>query len=158
MKTENRTSQKIIAVGLALMLLLTLIVPSQAFAQTRGAYANINVDTAYEMIKEEHSNLVILDVRNQSEYNVGHLYNALLIPLYEIEKRIDELRKYIHVLGVAATCLASAMMACLFAITIGVLGSWAALFGCWGYCPSMQSCITLSIWYLLYDLVCTNVW
>lgn len=35
--------------------------------------------------------LVLLDVRNQSEYNEGHLRNALLIPLVELEGRLGEL-------------------------------------------------------------------
>jgi parallel beta-helix repeat protein len=35
--------------------------------------------------------LVVLDVRNQSEYNSGHIKNAKLIPVWELEARISEL-------------------------------------------------------------------
>ncbi len=40
---------------------------------------------------ESNPSLVILDVRNQSEYNSGHIRNAKLIPVYELESRLDEL-------------------------------------------------------------------
>jgi rhodanese-related sulfurtransferase len=39
-------------------------------------------------------NLVVLDVRTQDEYNKGHLDNAVLIPLEELESRITELSQY----------------------------------------------------------------
>jgi len=57
---------------------------------------NITVDTAYSMIHRNHffPDLVILDVRNQSEYNINHLYGAVLVPLHELETRIGELEEY----------------------------------------------------------------
>lgn len=42
------------------------------------------------IIKHSH-NVLILDVRNESEYNLGHLNDAVLIPLHELESRINEL-------------------------------------------------------------------
>jgi rhodanese-related sulfurtransferase len=42
------------------------------------------------MIKT-NKNIIILDVRNETEYNLGHLYNAILIPLSDLESRINEL-------------------------------------------------------------------
>ncbi|MDW8022789.1 MAG: rhodanese-like domain-containing protein [Nitrososphaerota archaeon] len=57
----------------------------------------MTVDEAYKMIKKARGNLVILDVRNQSEYNLGHLYDAVLIPVYELEERISELQDYINI-------------------------------------------------------------
>jgi rhodanese-related sulfurtransferase len=41
-------------------------------------------------------NLVVLDVRNQSEYNLGHLYNAVLIPLYPLKERTGELQEHVN--------------------------------------------------------------
>jgi rhodanese-related sulfurtransferase len=35
--------------------------------------------------------VTVLDVRQPSEYNSGHLPGAKLIPLTELEKRVDEL-------------------------------------------------------------------
>lgn len=48
------------------------------------------------MIKKARTSLVILDVRNQSEYNMGHLYDAVLMPVYELEDRIGELQEHIN--------------------------------------------------------------
>jgi rhodanese-related sulfurtransferase len=89
-------SQKIIAGFLVFTLLLAFVMalPSLVEAQESTPYANISVDTAHEMIKHgDSSNLVILDVRNQSEYNLDHLYGAILIPVYQLEARISELEK-----------------------------------------------------------------
>jgi len=90
--------QRLIVVGLVAVLLLAFVAVPQAFAQTSGAgaYKNITVDEAYKMIKKAHKNLVILDVRNQSEYNLGHLYDAVLIPVYELENRISELQECVN--------------------------------------------------------------
>jgi len=53
---------------------------------------NITVETAYSMIDGgSFPDLAILDVRNQSEYDINHLYGAILIPLHELETRIGEL-------------------------------------------------------------------
>ncbi|MGB5912598.1 MAG: rhodanese-like domain-containing protein [Promethearchaeia archaeon] len=42
----------------------------------------------------QYPNLLILDVRAQSEYDESHLYNATLIPHDEIDSRISELEPY----------------------------------------------------------------
>jgi rhodanese-related sulfurtransferase len=47
-------------------------------------YQNISVQDAKRMIKNS-PNVLILDVRNQSEYNLGHLYDAKFVPVYEVE-------------------------------------------------------------------------
>jgi len=53
---------------------------------------NVNVSEARQMI-ESNPNLVILDVRTLEEYESGHIENAVLIPVSELEERIDELDK-----------------------------------------------------------------
>jgi len=59
------------------------------------SYTNIDVFTANNMINNSiFPNLIVLDVRTQGEYNKGHLDNAILIPLEELESRIDELSQY----------------------------------------------------------------
>jgi len=50
----------------------------------------VNVSEAKQMI-ESNPNLVILDVRTQEAYNEGHIGNAVLIPVSELESRLDEL-------------------------------------------------------------------
>ena len=42
----------------------------------------------------QYPNLLILDVREQSEYDENHLYNATLIPRLQIDSRINELMPY----------------------------------------------------------------
>ncbi len=55
-------------------------------------YASIDVDTAYNMITNgSYPDLVILDVRTQSEYDSGHIYGAVWIPHTELMARINEL-------------------------------------------------------------------
>lgn len=50
------------------------------------AYQNITVKQAHRMIKN-NPDTIIIDVRNQSEYDLGHLYNAILIPVFTIENK-----------------------------------------------------------------------
>lgn len=58
-------------------------------------YTNIDVATAYDMITNgSYPNLVVLDVRNQSEYDSGHLNNSILIPVAELQARIAEIAPY----------------------------------------------------------------
>lgn len=55
-------------------------------------YTNINVYTANKMITNgSFPYLIILDVRTQSEYDTGHLENSILIPVDQLEQRINEL-------------------------------------------------------------------
>jgi len=58
-------------------------------------HTDIDVVTARNMITEgNYPNLIILDVRTQSEYDKGHLENAILMPETELKSRIDELLQY----------------------------------------------------------------
>lgn len=41
-----------------------------------------------------HKNALVLDVRQQSEYDAGHIVNSKLIPLGKLYDRIGELEKY----------------------------------------------------------------
>jgi len=61
-------------------------------------YTDIDVTVAYNMIRNSNRtccglapDLVVLDVRTQSEYESGHIYDAVLIPHTELETRISEL-------------------------------------------------------------------
>lgn len=74
--------------------LLSLGAASLLRLQTAYAspYTDIDIDTAYNMIVNgSYPNLVVLDVRNQSEYDGGHIYGAVWIPVWELEARIGEL-------------------------------------------------------------------
>jgi rhodanese-related sulfurtransferase len=78
-----------ISLILVALLLSTFVLIRPAIAE-EPEYQNISVQEANEMITQ-NPNLVILDVRNESEYKLGHLYDAILIPLHELEDRIEEL-------------------------------------------------------------------
>lgn len=41
-----------------------------------------------------HKNALVLDVREENEYKLGHILNSTLIPLGQLGERIGELEKY----------------------------------------------------------------
>ncbi|MDO8925780.1 MAG: rhodanese-like domain-containing protein [Sideroxyarcus sp.] len=41
-----------------------------------------------------HKNALVLDVREQGEYDSGHILNSKLVPLGKLRERIGELEKY----------------------------------------------------------------
>ncbi|MDB2562956.1 rhodanese-like domain-containing protein [Sulfurimonas sp.] len=50
---------------------------------------------AAQTIKNEENNVTILDVRTLEEYkSLGHIKNAVLVPLQELENNIDALKKF----------------------------------------------------------------
>ena len=51
------------------------------------SYDEINTDELNKL-KREHSNLTLLDVRSPQEYDEGHLPGSVLIPSYDIKKRV----------------------------------------------------------------------
>ena len=55
-------------------------------------YKNITVDEAQQLI-QENSNLIILDVRTQQEYDSGHIPNAVLISVEGLADTLGELDK-----------------------------------------------------------------
>ncbi|MFX1321645.1 MAG: rhodanese-like domain-containing protein [Promethearchaeota archaeon] len=60
------------------------------------SYTDIDVSTARDMINNnaQYPDLIVLDVRDQWEYDEGHLCDAILIPLGELATRISELEPY----------------------------------------------------------------
>jgi rhodanese-related sulfurtransferase len=57
---------------------------------------DISVHVANDMINNDtgYPDLLILDVREQWEYDINHLYDAVLIPLGELTSRLDEIESY----------------------------------------------------------------
>ena len=76
---------------------------------TTPSYINITPEEAYEMVS--HGEVVVLDVRTPEEYNSGHISDALLIPLSELESRLDELNPSDHILVYCKTGVRSAKAA-----------------------------------------------
>ena len=58
----------------------------------KSKYTDISVQEANELI-EDKPDLVILDVRTVSEFEDGHIENAVNIPVDELENRLNELDK-----------------------------------------------------------------
>ena len=52
------------------------------------------VDHIAAMQLINHKNALILDVREQGEYDAGHILNSKLIPLGKLAERVGELEKY----------------------------------------------------------------
>ena len=52
------------------------------------------VDTAAALQLINHKNALVLDVREQSEYDAGHVLNSRLIPLGKLKQRTGELEKH----------------------------------------------------------------
>lgn len=81
-----------------LFIAFALVPPIVAEGQTQSvdtSFNNVTVDLAYDMITDgSFPDLVILDVRDQYEYAMGHLYDAVLIPHDGLETRIGELEEH----------------------------------------------------------------
>jgi rhodanese-related sulfurtransferase len=52
------------------------------------------VDTVGALQLINHKDAIILDVREQKEYDAGHVLKAKLVPLGKLHERIGELEKY----------------------------------------------------------------
>ncbi len=80
---------------LALVTMLALLVscseqaPATSPEPATLSYTDVTVEEAKEMIDQQE--VVVLDVRTVEEYDSGHIPDAVLIPLAELESRLDEL-------------------------------------------------------------------
>jgi rhodanese-related sulfurtransferase len=75
-----------IAVFSGIMLLWSL------FGNRFRGIKEVNSAEALQLIN--HKNAVVLDVREPSEYEAGHVLNSKLIPLGKLKGRMGELEKY----------------------------------------------------------------
>ncbi len=76
-------------IGIIILIVLSL---TTACGKATNSYQTINLDKAKQMI-EENPEVIVLDVRTLEEFNEGHIPNALLYPVQEIETRLTELDK-----------------------------------------------------------------
>ena len=63
--------------------------PAEAIEVSSALPLEISVDEAYQMYQE---GTFVLDVRTQEEWDDFHAPNTTLIPLDQLESRLDELR------------------------------------------------------------------
>jgi len=79
-----------------LLILLIGALASFALIVPVSAYTIVTVQTAHGMITGgAYPNLLILDVRTKAEYDSGHIYNATLIPVTDLQARIGELASHL---------------------------------------------------------------
>lgn len=81
---------------LALLISCAGQAPTTSSGPTIPSYTDVTPEEAYEMISQQE--VMVLDVRTQEEYNSGHISNALLIPVSELESRLHELSPSDHIL------------------------------------------------------------
>ena len=80
--------KKLIFLLLAVMLLTAC---GQDRENDQGAvYVNITAEEAKQIMNSEEG-YIILDVREQDEYDAGHIPGAILIPYTQIEEKVDEM-------------------------------------------------------------------
>ena len=115
----------------------------------------------------QYPNLLILDVRTQSEYDESHLYNAILIPHDEINSRISELISYnnteiiVYCRSGSRSALASQNLADNHGFTkiynmLGGITEWInAGYPVWRNTSSEQPSIGFSLTYLIIALFST---
>lgn len=86
---------KHITIALALVILLTACNSTKTTNDgvTKNSATNLSIEETKEFIQDQED-LFILDVRNKDEYDAGHIEGAVLIPLSELENRIDEVEAY----------------------------------------------------------------
>ncbi|MEW6697631.1 MAG: rhodanese-like domain-containing protein [Bacillota bacterium] len=64
---------------------------SEQTAKQAATYENISADQLKEML--EKNDLQLIDVREPDEYQAGYIKGAVLIPLGELEQRLQEISK-----------------------------------------------------------------
>ena len=72
-----------------LILVVFCIFCMQGCSNETITYSEITPDKAYEMI-ENNKEIVIVDVREQDEYETGHLIDSINVPLGTIDKSINK--------------------------------------------------------------------
>jgi len=85
-------SEKLVLIMALIAVTAVLVVAPNLQKICAWPYVNVDVEIAYNMITNgSYPELVVLDVRTQSEYDSGHIYGAVWIPHSELEARIGEL-------------------------------------------------------------------
>mgnify|MGYP003303705103 CR=1 FL=1 len=80
--------KKLIFLLLAVMMLTAC---GQAKENDQGAvYVNITAEEAKQIMDSEEG-YIVLDVREQEEYDAGHIPGAILIPYTQIEEKANEM-------------------------------------------------------------------
>ena len=92
-------SKKIILLALAIITVATVFAGCTQKTNTEQTEATqVNIGTYYQIpqdeakrIMDEESDYIIVDAREQSEYDEGHIKGAIVIPYTEIEQKAEEI-------------------------------------------------------------------
>lgn len=92
-------SKKIILLALAIITVATVFAGCTQKTNTEQTEATkVNIGTYYQIpqdeakrIMDEESDYIIVDAREQSEYDEGHIKGAIVIPYTEIEQKAEEM-------------------------------------------------------------------
>ena len=92
-------SKKIILLALAIITVATVFAGCTQKTNTEQTEATpANIGTHYQIpqdeakrIMDEESDYIIVDAREQSEYDEGHIKGAIVIPYTEIEEKAEEM-------------------------------------------------------------------
>ena len=92
-------SKKIILLALAIITVATVFAGCTQKTNTEQTEATqVNIGTYYQITQEEakrimdeESDYIIVDAREQSEYDEGHIKGAIVIPYTEIEQKAEEM-------------------------------------------------------------------
>lgn len=86
--------RKITKVFLCLFLLSSFIAgcgrSNNVVEESKSDYKKISAQEAKSMMESDEE-MIIIDVREESEYNEGHIKDSLLLPLGNIEKDIEKM-------------------------------------------------------------------
>ena len=91
--------KKIILLALAIITVATVFAGCTQKTNTEQTEATqVNIGTYYQIpqdeakrIMDEESDYIIVDAREQSEYDEGHIKGAIVIPYTEIEQKAEEM-------------------------------------------------------------------
>jgi rhodanese-related sulfurtransferase len=72
-------------------LIIIFVVILSACGISSEGYRNVTTEEAKQLIDSKE--VVVLDVRTPEEYQDGHIPNAILIPLQELENKLNDLDK-----------------------------------------------------------------
>ena len=92
-------SKKIILLALAIITVATVFAGCTQKTNTEQTEATqVNIGTYYQIpqdeakrIMDEESDYIIVDAREQSEYDEGHIKGAIVSPYTEIEQKAEEM-------------------------------------------------------------------
>ena len=92
-------SKKIILLALAIITVATVFAGCTQKTNTEQTEATqVNIGTYYQIpqdeakrIMDEESDYIIVDAREQSEYDEGHIKGAIVIPYTEIKQKAEEM-------------------------------------------------------------------